>query len=147
MTARGPALVLFAGWIVPGGGHFLLGRRVQAAVFFLAVTLTYFAGMALADFGNVSPERHGYYFLAQVFNGGETLLAFLLTRGVVEDHVPRHFGLQTGEIGILYTAVASLLNLIAVMDAYGIAAGISKAPGRGKGEGEPAGEPVEVPAQ
>ena len=121
-----PAVVLLAGWLVPGGGHFLLRRRAQAAVFFFAVTVTYFAGMALADFGNVSIERHSYYFLAQIFNGGETLIAWLLTRGIVEDHIPKHFGIPTGEIGILYTAVASLLNIIAMMDAYAIAAGLKE---------------------
>ena len=132
----GAALVLLVGWIVPGGGHFLLGRRTQAAVFFLAVTLTYFAGMALADYGNVSLERHGYYFLAHVFNGGETLLALLLTRGLIEDHVPTHFGIQTGDIGVLYTAVASLLNVIVMMDAYGIATGIAKPPCGEETDGE-----------
>jgi hypothetical protein len=120
----GPGPVVIAGWLVPGAGHFLLGRRAQALVFFLAVTVTYLVGMALADFGNVSPERHTYYFLAHSFNGGETLLAWFLTRDVVMDHVPKHFGMQTGEIGILYTAVASLLNIIAVMDAYAISVGL-----------------------
>ncbi len=123
-----PAPVLLAGWLVPGGGHFLLRRKPQAVVFFLAVTLTYLAGMALADFGNVSLERHSYYFLAHIFNGGETLLAWLFTQGVLEDHVPTHFGIHTGEIGILFTAVASLLNLIVMMDAYGIAAGLKPGP-------------------
>jgi len=123
-SAAAPAPVLLAGWLIPGGGHFLLGRKPQAVVFFLVVSLTYLAGMALADFGNVSIERHSYYFLAHVFNGGETLVAWFLTQGVVEDHVPTHFGIPTGEIGILYTAVASLLNLIVMMDAYGIAAGL-----------------------
>ncbi len=121
---RNPGPILLASWLVPGGGHFLLGRRAPAAVFFFAVTLTYFAGMALADFGNVSIERHSYYFLAHIFNGGETLIAWLLTRGVLEDHIPMHFGIPTREIGILYTAVASLLNIIAMMDAYAIAAGL-----------------------
>ena len=45
-----PFPVLFAGWLVPGAGHLLLGRRPQAVGFFLAVTLTYVLGMFLADF-------------------------------------------------------------------------------------------------
>jgi hypothetical protein len=138
-----PALVVLAGWLVPGGGQYLLGRKPRATVFFFAVTLTYLAGMALADFGNVSLERHTYYFLAHVFNGGETILAWLLTMGVVEDHVPTHFGIHTGDIGILYTAVASLLNLIVIMDAYGIAAGVSPAPAPEEQAEEQAEEPAE----
>jgi len=124
--ARRPALlpVLFLGWLVPGGGHWTLGRRTQAIVFFLAVTLPYVLGMYLSDFGNVSPVRHEFYFIAHILNGGETILASLLTSGVVEDQVPRHFGMETGEIGTLYTAVASLLNVYVLMDAYGIAVGL-----------------------
>ena len=74
-----------------------------------------------------------------------------LTRGVVEDHVPTHFGIHTGEIGILYTAVASLLNLIAMMDAYGIAAGLktpaeTQEAGKDGKDGETGGEASEAPA-
>jgi hypothetical protein len=112
--------VIFSAWLVPGGGHYVLGRRTQAAVFFLTITITFFGGMYLSDFTNVSPERHGYYFIAHALNGAETLIATLLTRGLVEDHVPRHFGMATGEIGTLYTAVAALLNVIVMMDAFGI---------------------------
>ena len=39
---------------------------------------------------------------------------------MVEARVPHHFGMATAEIGNLYTAVAALLNVIAMMDAYGI---------------------------
>jgi hypothetical protein len=140
----GPAPVLLAAWLVPGGGHFLLGRRPQAVVFFMAVTVTYFGGMFLADFGNVSLERHTYYFLAHILNGGETLVAWLLTRGVTPTEVPRHFGIPTGEIGILYTAVASLLNLIVMMDAFGIAAGLKPDPEEDEPEDEAAKEKVEA---
>lgn len=122
------APVLIAGWLVPGAGHFLLGRRPQAVVFFLAVTLTYLAGMFLADFTNVSPARHPFYFAAYVFNGAETILATFLTRDLAPTRVPEHFGVATKDIGIVYTAVASLLNIIVVMDAWGRAVGIRPRP-------------------
>jgi hypothetical protein len=127
MSGSPPApLVVFSAWLVPGGGHFVLGRRTQAAVLFLTITATFFGGMCLADFSNVSPDRHGYYFIAHAMNGAETLVATLATRDAVEDHVPRHFGMATGEIGTLYTAVAALLNVIAMMDAYGIVARVKR---------------------
>lgn len=119
-----PGTALFAGWLVPGGGHFLLGRRTQGVVFFVTVTLTFLLGMFLTDFRNVSPTRHQFYFLAHVLNGGETIAAAVLTSGLVEEEVPRHFGMRTGDIGTLYSAVAGLLNVIVMMDAFGIAAGI-----------------------
>lgn len=113
-------LVLVAGWIVPGGGHLLLGRRTQAGVFFLAITGTFLFGMYLADFTNVSFERHPYYFAAHVWNGGAAFLAAALTRDLVAAEVPRHFGLETFDVGMLYTAVAALLNVMAVTNAWAI---------------------------
>ena len=123
---RSPALVVFLTWLVPGAGHLLLGRRTQALVFFLTITGPFFLGMWLADFSNVSTEHHAYYFLAQIFNGAETLVALVLTRGYLIDHVPRHFGMDTLPVGVLYTAVASLLNIIVMGHAFGIAAGIEE---------------------
>jgi Family of unknown function (DUF6677) len=137
-SKSGPIPVLLLGWLIPGGGHFLLGRRTQAGVFFVTVTATFLAGMALSDFGNVSLERHTYYFLAHIFNGAETLLAWFLTKGLLEDHVPTHFGMHTGEVGVLYTAVACLLNVIVVMDAYALVLGLKGA----KETPEPAVEPA-----
>ena len=125
---RKPAPVLIAGWLLPGAGHLLLGRKPQAVVFFLAVTATYLLGMFLADFTNVSPHRHPFYFAAYIFNGGETILATLLTKGLVATRVPEVAGIATKDIGIVYTAVASLLNIIVVMDAWGHAVGIRPRP-------------------
>ncbi|MEN8149052.1 MAG: DUF6677 family protein [Planctomycetota bacterium] len=132
-----PAPVLIAGWLVPGAGHFLLGRRPQAVVFFLAVTATYLLGMFLADFTNVSPSRHPFYFAAYVFNGGETILATLLTTDLRPTRVPEMAGVATKDIGIVYTAVASLLNIIIVMDAWGHAVGLKPRPTKSPAE-EPA---------
>lgn len=136
-----PGTALFAGWLVPGGGHFFLGRRTQGVVFFLAITATFLLGMFLTDFRNVSPSRHPFYFLAHILNGGETIAASVLTSGLVEEEVPRHLGMRTGDIGTLYSAVAGLLNVIVMMDAFGIAAGI-----RPKEKKRPA-EPEEPPAE
>jgi hypothetical protein len=121
MPRRPPLpIVLFLGWLVPGAGHFVLGRRAQAAVFFLAITLTYLAGMALGAFCIVNPEHFGYWFIAQIMNGGETLLAWFLTKDHLPTQVPRLFGVVTADIGMLYTAVASLLNVWVVCSAWGI---------------------------
>jgi len=134
--SRKAAPVLILGWLVPGAGHFLLGRRPQAIVFFLAITLTYLFGMYLTEFTSVSPERHPFYFAALVFNGAQTILATLLTQDLVLTSVPSHFGIPTMDIGIVYTAVASLLNVIVVMDAWGHAVGIRPLPAKAAKTGE-----------
>jgi hypothetical protein len=129
MPRRAPLpLVLFLGWLLPGAGHFVLGRRTQAAVFFVAITGTFLAGMALTDFTNVSYEHHRYYFFAQVFNGAETLLALVLTKGLMLGRVPRFLGVQTFDIGMLYTSVACLLNVMVVCSAWTIVLDRKQAP-------------------
>jgi len=121
-----PALVLLAAWLLPGGGHFLLRRRTQAVFFFLVITIVFVGGMWLSDFTNVSPERHRYYFVAQIWNGAEAFLAMFLTQDLIAREVPHHLGTATGEIGLLYTAVAALLNVMVMMDAWGIRMGLGK---------------------
>ena len=49
-TAGGsfPAIVLFAGWLVPGAGHLLLGKWVRGTLLIAVAILTMFAiGVAL----------------------------------------------------------------------------------------------------
>jgi hypothetical protein len=128
--------VLILGWLVPGAGHLLLGRKPQAIVIFLTLTITYVFGMYLADFTNVSPSRHPFYFAAYVFSGGPTVVATLLTQSQTLTAVPTHFGIATLDIGIVYTAVASLLNVIVVMDAWGHAVGIRPLPRKPAKEAE-----------
>ncbi len=122
------ALVLLLGWFVPGAGHFVLGRRTQAAFFFLVITAGYVGGMALADFTNVSPERHLYYFIAHALNGAETMAATLLTRDLLPTRVPVHLGVATAEIGMLYTTIAALLNVLVLTNAWDIAMKRREAP-------------------
>lgn len=124
--------VMLAAWLVPGGGHYLLGRKKQAVVLLITITATFLAGMALADFTNVSTTRHPYYFLAHIFNGGEAMVAAIATAGLEPNTVPKHFGMDTVEIGTLYSAVAGLLNLIVMMDAFGILFGITPRPKKKK---------------
>ena len=134
--SRKAAPILILGWLIPGAGHFLLGRRPQALVFFVTITATYLLGMFLTDFTNVSPDRHPFYYAAYVFNGAQTILATVLTQDLVLTRVPTHFGISTMDVGIVYTAVASLLNIIVVMDAWGHAAGIRPLPRKAAKEAE-----------
>jgi hypothetical protein len=102
---------ILGAWLVPGLGHLLIGKRAKAALYFAVITATFLAGTALAEGRNLSLERDPIYFGAYVFNGGETAIGWLLTRGLELDHpIPNH------QLGLTYTAVACLLNIVAMMD-------------------------------
>jgi hypothetical protein len=102
---------ILGAWLIPGLGHLLIGRRAKALLYFATITITFLAGTALAEGRNLSFERDPIYFGAYLFNAGETGLGWLLTRHLELDHrIPFH------QLGLTYTAVACLLNVVAMMD-------------------------------
>jgi TM2 domain-containing membrane protein YozV len=113
---RSPAVAAFLSWLVPGAGHLYLGRGAKALFFFALITATYVGGMILADYRNVSPVRYPWWSLAYVCNAGTTLVAYLLTASLRITHE-----IAFEPLGCLYTGVASLLNVLVVLDAYGLA--------------------------
>ena len=44
----GPAVAL--GWLIPGGGHFLLGKRLRGALLFGCVTISFSVGMPMRGY-------------------------------------------------------------------------------------------------
>ena len=111
ISAELTAVGLLAAWLVPGLGHWMIGRRRKAVLLFATITACFLAGVLLAQGRNLNYSRDKVYFLAYVFNAGETALGWLLTRSLELDRAIPHL-----QVGFLYTAVASLLNLVAMMD-------------------------------
>ena len=105
------AVGFVAAWLVPGAGHWIIGRRSKAVLYFVTVTATFVTGALLAQGRNFNYERDGVYFLAYMFNGLETLLAWATTQGLERTSTIRYY-----QLGFLYSAVGSLLNVVAMMD-------------------------------
>jgi hypothetical protein len=115
-----PWLVLFAGWIVPGAGHLLLGKWVRGTLIFLAVLGMYLLGLGLQ--GKIYVPNTGDildilgflgqlgmgmgYFLARLFGWGASSVLMTL-----------------GDYGTKFLTVAGLLNIIAAVDAHSLANG------------------------
>ena len=116
---RSPVLAIILGWVIPGGGHAYAGRWGKALLFGLAIVGLLVAGFALGRGTNILASE--LWFLAQAGAGGPALL---LTP--ISDHLagprPDRPGVDWAdplrEMGTLYTAVAGLLNLLVMMDAY-----------------------------
>jgi hypothetical protein len=123
---RTAAGVLLA-WAVPGLGHWIIGRRGKALLYFVVITATFLLGVLLAEGRNLDYESDKIYFLAYVFNLGETLLAWFLAQGLVRDHAIAYL-----QVGFLYTAVAGLLNLVAMMDFISTCIRSAEAPATGE---------------
>jgi len=108
-----PFAPVFLAWLVPGAGHLKIGRLWPGVFTFAAILPLYVGGMALTGFENVSWERHPIYFWAlHVFCGALTGAAAAFTRNVPHANMPDE------TVGVLFTAVASLLNVIAISDVW-----------------------------
>lgn len=100
-------------WLVPGSGHLKIGRAWPGLFVFLAIVPLYVGGMALAGYENVSWVRHPIYFwAAHVWGGVLTGAAAFATQHVEPSGGPDR------SVGELFTAIACLLNVIAIADVW-----------------------------
>lgn len=115
-----PALIAIAAWIVPGLGHLLLRRWGRALGFFLAASGLVVTGYALR--GEVFSPRSTDPFgaLGFVADLGSGVLYFLAR--FLESAGP-DISRALGDYGTRLIAAAGIVNLLGVIDAYGIARG------------------------
>ena len=119
---RMPAAGLLA-WLVPGLGHIYIGERTRGMVYLITVTLTFWTGVAIGSVqGTVAPKSRKLWFVAQVCTGGNALAAYALHRQVDPKSASSETLMSAGhwasaEVGVHYTGVAGLLNLLIIFDA------------------------------
>ena len=115
-AAPHPAGLVAAAWLFPGLGHWLQGRRLRAAIVCGVLLGLFVLGSFLAAGTNLSRERHFYYWSGQFLLGGPALLAESLAGNA------RVAGeLEWGDVGLLYACMAGLLNVLAMLDVWGVA--------------------------
>jgi hypothetical protein len=118
-------VILILGWLLPGAGHFVLGQRWRGVAFFVLLTATFALGLVLTEGGAVSFEEHRIALCAQIFAGAPALA------GLVRDHgryaAVEGFSIRPImspevvamiDLGLLFTMLAGLLNLLLIVDAY-----------------------------
>ena len=115
-----PALVLLAGWLVPGAGHLLLGKWIRALLLFVSVLGMFLIGLGLA--GKIYTPNTGDMldilgFLGQLGSG--LLYAIARVFGLGATSVVN----TLADYGTKFLTVAGLLNIIAAVDAHSLANG------------------------
>lgn len=119
--AQGNAvLAAVLAWIVPGAGHFYLGRRGRALVFFCLVLFSAAVGVLL----------QGRLFVGVA---GQPLsrLGALASLGMGVPYLVLRFGMDyvgnlravSYEYGTAFLLTAALMNLLLILDAWDIAMG------------------------
>jgi hypothetical protein len=111
----------FLTWAVPGLGHIYLGHRGRGLVLLVAITATFWSGVAIGGVREtVDPQKRKLWFTAQLCTGGQTIAALALHRSLDRAGAPNPAGhWLTTDIGVHYTGVAGLLNLLVILDAIG----------------------------
>jgi hypothetical protein len=117
-----PAVAL--GWLIPGGGHFLLKRRGRGALLLFSVASMFLLGIMMR--GMLFQPKTGGLLETIIFCGGflgdlaaGIFYLFSVWLGYVQPDVAGH----VHDYGTKFLVTAGLLNVLAMLDAYEIAAG------------------------
>ncbi len=131
---KAPPLLLAAAWLVPGIGHWILGKRHRALVFFAVVVCAFATGVTIN--GELGTPRPGEPFswlatIACLGNGLLYLVRLAWVNGLsgLLDGLP--FGLEGGgdpvsvgfSYGNTFLYTGGLMNLLLVLDVSDIARG------------------------
>jgi 4-amino-4-deoxy-L-arabinose transferase-like glycosyltransferase len=119
-NVRSALLLFLLAWLIPGAGHFSLGKRQKAYVFALVLPAMFVIGLLLK--GRIPPfvlndPLVGLAAVANLLAGVPYLLARLFGAGA---------GVVTAityEYGNTFMIAAGLLNTLVVLDAFDIARG------------------------
>jgi len=119
-TTIAPSVVLFAGWLVPGAGHLLLGKWIRAVLLLVSIVAMFSIGISLQ--GKIYVPSSGdpldiLGFAGDLGAGALYLIARLFDLG--------HAAVLTAfaDYGTKFIVVAGLLNLVSAVDAHSLANG------------------------
>ena len=125
-------LTFLLGWLIPGAGHWYVGRRGKALLFFVLLMSIFFVGFALGDFKNVYFSHQRIAILGQICLGLPTILiSFRSILSFLSEAYGKSASLTFGlgpreffplyDVGTIYTVIAGLLNFVVALDAYRLA--------------------------
>jgi TM2 domain-containing membrane protein YozV len=104
-------------FLIPGAGHFYLGRRGRALAFFAIVLSMFVAGILLQGKVYVSEPGKPLTALASLASLGLGIPYFVARAVGVAGNITS----ITYEYGTAFTLTAGLMNLLLVLDSYDIA--------------------------
>ena len=144
MPSRGVSALVACGltWLLPGAGHFYLGKRRRAAVFFLVVLATFLLGLLNEGRSYLADRQQPLTYLATITNMATGPLEFLSRRATyqrlvyflpADENNPETVALLSAmrskvknasdEYGTTYLLTAGLMSMLLILDAFDIAIG------------------------
>lgn len=119
-SAANPAVVLIAGWAIPGLGHLLLKKYWRALFLFVSITVLFVVGLAVSGkiyLVSTDDILDKLGFVANIGNPVAYLIALMAGWG------QQPVVTAVAEYGTKFIVAAGLLNVIAAVDAHSLANG------------------------
>jgi TM2 domain-containing membrane protein YozV len=138
---KDPVVAAILGWMIPGLGHLYQGRTGKGLLFMICILSTFFFGLFISDGKAVyawwSPDDWRLPYLCQLGVGLPATPALVQSYLVRNGKAPLFGGVMAPpvdsreldswykelnrylELGIVYTMIAGLLNVLAIYDAWG----------------------------
>jgi hypothetical protein len=112
-------LPLIAGWLVPGAGHFLIGKWIRGTLLAVAIIAMFILGLAMQGKLYTSAEDIlGILGMAGDLGSG---LLYFVSRAAGLGAQPTQTTIA--DYGKVFIVVAGLLNIIAAVDAHNLRTG------------------------
>jgi Family of unknown function (DUF6677) len=120
-SRRSTSIAMVLAWLIPGLGHYYLGKRKTAAAFAVIVTLTFLAGLSFQGRLYTVEQGQPLTILATFAVFGTGLLN--IAARLFSENPGGVILAPTYEYGCAYLLTAGLMNLLLVLDAFDIARG------------------------
>jgi len=119
-TSSLPTLVLIAGWLIPGAGHFMLRKPVRGGLIAASILTMFAVGLSLQ--GKIYAPNTGDLLDILGFVGqlGSGLLYLIAKLG---DLGQPSVTMALGDYGTKFLVVGGLLNIVSAIDAHSLANG------------------------
>jgi len=121
---RRAATAVLLAWIVPGLGHFYLGRRRTGILFAIIVTVCFVLGLSFEGRLYTIEQGQPLTILATFAVYGAGILN--LAARALSSNIGGTVLAPTYEYGCAYILTAGLMNLLLMLDAWDIATGKKK---------------------
>lgn len=118
-------LLLGLAWFCPGAGHYLLGKKFRAVLFFVTVGFFFWLAIylkAYITFPGDSEEPFALFkFLGALGSGVHFLITLILGQGMGDQTVIQQLKAAfTNEFGNTFLYTAGIINILTVVDAFDI---------------------------
>ena len=121
IVGRSPYVAMALAWLIPGLGHYYLGRRRTAAAFAVIVVVTFVAGLSFQGRLYSIEQGQPLTILATFAVWGAGLLN--IAARLFTENPGGSILSVTYEYGCAYLLTAGLMNLLLILDAWDIATG------------------------